>query len=69
MSDIHSAQCGNDKIFLSLRFNVKSISADFGMSKTGILTILDTVTFDFWQFYTRNCQKIPKIHNPGLVKW
>ena len=41
------AQCGNSSNLLPLRYYVKSILADFEASKTAILTVPETVEFEF----------------------
>ena len=51
----YSAHCGNLRIFLPLRFYVKSILTDFRSSKSAILTILEALN-------AKNYQKI-KIHS------
>ena len=40
------AQCGDLIIFLSLRFNVKSLSR----AKSAILTHFESLNFDFYEF-------------------
>jgi len=45
-----ASQCGNSKIFLPLKFYVKSILPDLRRSKIAILVILEAFNFDFWEF-------------------
>ena len=57
---VKSAQCGNLANFLPLRFEVKSIWADFRMSKTAELAILEALKSGFWKSSQLKMLKIPK---------
>ena len=52
--------CGYLAIVLPLWFHVKSIIADFRMSKTANKTILEALNFDIWKFFTLEMSKISK---------
>ena len=57
----HRTHCRNLAIFLSVWFYVKSILADFRRSKTAVLTILEAMNFEFWQFFTlENVKSVQK---------
>ena len=55
-------QCWNLAIFYPILLYVNSILAYFKRSKSIILTILEALNFDFWEFYSWKCQKF-KIHS------
>ena len=61
------SQCGNLAIFLSLWFYLKSILAYFRGSKIAILTILEALNFEFWEFHGWKCQKYQKIQTSELL--
>ena len=49
----------NYKIFLQLKFYVKSIMANFESQKTNILTVLEGQNFDFGKIQVYKIAKIP----------
>ena len=53
------AQCGNYRIFLSLRFYVKSKLTN-SVSKSVVLTHLDGLKFDFYEFLHFQNSCLPK---------
>ena len=62
MFDIFVPQCGNLVIFLSIRFYVKSILADFRRSKIAVLSISKDLHLDIWKNFTVKSLQTFKIH-------
>ena len=69
---VTKAQCGNDLIFLSLRFYVKSILKNQEVLKLPFCHLLGCEICEFDQFQPSQSAKIPKNHNSeslNLLKW
>ena len=56
-------QCGNYRIFLSPRYYVKSIFDKFRCSTMAVLTVLEALYFDLFEFCTFTKAKIYQINN------
>ena len=60
-------QCENFRIFLPLRFCVKSV-AHFRVYKTAIFAVFKVLNFDFGQFQPTKNAKIHQYHNSEAIK-
>ena len=64
-----TTQCGNFRIFLSLRFCVKSIFCKSKVWKMTVLTCREALNFYYWKISALNdCQIFPKWKNHSLER-
>ena len=62
-------KCGNIRIFLSLRFYVKTIVTILEIAKMVILTIFEVLNFHLVNFWPQKLLKWTKVQNQSLTNW